>query len=305
MTFDKENKDSLPHQAKEIILGAARDHKDPNIFHKLSLIAFFAWVGLGADGLSSSCYGPDEAFLALKGHVNLGLFVALGSVLTIFIISASYSQIVELFPSGSGGYLVATKLLNPTFGMISGCVLLIDYVLTITLSISSGADAIFSFLPASYSPYRLSFAVAGLVMLIILNLRGVKESVVSLVPIFSTFVFIQVGVIDAGVFKGSEEINKLQRQVDADLDKYVQFVQQQGYHAEGISAVGIDVVEEVSKLAPQILKRFPKAIFFGGQLVFPKEPMFSRWLHNYTVFSIQRKFYYQIVPVILLPIKTG
>ena len=54
-------------KTKQLLLGKARDLHDPHIFHKLSLVAFFAWVGLGADGLSSSCYGPEEAFLALKG----------------------------------------------------------------------------------------------------------------------------------------------------------------------------------------------------------------------------------------------
>ena len=68
--------------------------------------------------------------------------------MTVFIISASYSQIIELFPTGGGGYLVASKLLSPTVGVVSGSALLIDYVLTITLSIASGADALFSLLPA-------------------------------------------------------------------------------------------------------------------------------------------------------------
>ena len=83
---------------KSIVIGGARDPHDQKIFHKLSLIAFLAWVGLGSDGLSSSCYGPAEAFKALAGHPYLGIFVALGTGITIFIIAASYSHIIELFP---------------------------------------------------------------------------------------------------------------------------------------------------------------------------------------------------------------
>ncbi len=180
---------------KKILLGDAKNPQDKSIFHKLSLIAFLAWVGLGADGLSSSCYGPEEAFLALKGHPYLGIFVALASGLTIFIIATSYSQIIELFPTGGGGYLVASKLLSPSVGMISGCALLIDYVLTISISIASGADAIFSFLPQSWYSYKLEFAVFGLIILTILNLRGIKEAVIPLVPIFITFVLIHVFAI--------------------------------------------------------------------------------------------------------------
>jgi len=180
---------------KKIFIGNPRDLTDHSIMHKISLVAFFAWVGLGADGLSSSCYGPHEAFIALQGHFYLGIFVALASAITVFVISASYSQIVELFPHGGGGYLVASHLLSPRVGMISGCALLIDYVLTITVSVASGADAIFSFLPAEWYTYKLLFAGAMLLVLIMLNLRGVKESVLILTPIFLLFIATHVFAI--------------------------------------------------------------------------------------------------------------
>jgi amino acid transporter len=656
---------SAKHWARHKVIGSARNPEDPHIFHKLTLVAFFAWVGLGADGLSSSCYGPEEAFRALGTHFYLGIFVALGTLITIFVISASYSQIIEAFPHGGGGYLVASRLLSPKVGMISGSALLIDYVLTITLSVASGADAVFSFLPVTLASYRLSFAVLILCLLIVLNLRGVKESVMPLVPIFliflvthvfaifyaifthlgnfseltaatmvdvhqsqselgllgtillvlraysmgagtytgieavsnglpilrepkvqtakktmrymafslafmvvglmigymlyrvehlpgktfnailmenivqnwphlpgygfvlvtlfseavllfvaaqtgfldgprvlanmaldrwlpsrfaslsdrlvtqngilimggaalilmllskgsvrlmvvlysinvfitfflsqlgmvrhwwqerkndqkwmrkltvngigmvltgfilisvavlkfheggyitilvtgalvavalgvkrhyqrtgvelkrldslvesvelslshmngggkrprkkpdttgrtvvilsngynglglhtlfgamklfgkeiKNFVFVQVGVVDAGAFKSIEEMAELRQHVKDDLEKYVHFMQKQGYYAESLPLIGIDVVDEIVREAPHIMERFPGAIFCGGQLVFPTEPMFSRWLHNYTVFSLQRRFYYLGLPVVLLPIR--
>lgn len=180
---------------KNFFIGKAKDPKDHRVFHQLSLVAFFAWVGLGADGLSSSCYGPEEAFLALGEHRYLAVFVAMLSALTVFLISASYSQIIELFPTGGGGYLVASKLLNPTLGMISGCALLIDYVLTIAISAASGADALFSFLPPEWSSYRFFFALFGVMVLIVMNMRGVKESVIPLTPIFLLFVITHVFII--------------------------------------------------------------------------------------------------------------
>jgi amino acid transporter len=180
---------SFLKRLKHIFIGRAHDIFDPRIFHQLSLIAFFAWVGLGADGLSSSCYGPEETFLALGAHTHLAIFVALASGVTVFVISTSYSQIIELFPTGGGGYLVASKLLSPKAGMVSGCALLIDYVLTITISVASGADAIFSFLPAGLLVYKLPFAIAVLFVLTVMNLRGVKESVLPLVPVFLMFIF--------------------------------------------------------------------------------------------------------------------
>ncbi len=177
---------------RKIFIGGARDVRDARIFHKLSLVAFLAWVGLGSDGLSSSCYGPEEAFLSLENHTYLSIFVALGTGVTIFIIASSYKQIIELFPSGGGGYLVASKLLSPHVGMVAGSGLLIDYVLTITLSVASGADAIFSFLPIKYHPYKFGFAIFGVILLSWLNLRGIKEAVVPLVPVFLTFIFLHL-----------------------------------------------------------------------------------------------------------------
>ena len=182
-------------QLKTFFLGGARDFTDHRIFHQLALSAFLAWVGLGSDGLSSSCYGPAEAFKALQGHPTLGIFVAIATGITILIIASSYSHIIELFPHGGGGYLVASKLLSPEMGVISGSALLIDYILTITISIASGADAIFSFLPIGFIGYKLWFAVFGVMILLLLNLRGIKEAVMPLVPVFLLFVFTHAVVI--------------------------------------------------------------------------------------------------------------
>ena len=180
---------------RKFLVGAPRDVRDPRIFHHVSLIAFLAWVGLGADGLSSSCYGPEEAFRALGDHQYLALFLAGLSAITVFVISASYSQIIELFPTGGGGYLVASHLLGPHVGLVSGCALLVDYILTISISIASGSDALFSFLPIGWQPFKLWTSTAAIVLLIVLNLRGVRESVLALVPIFLGFVVSHVLMI--------------------------------------------------------------------------------------------------------------
>jgi amino acid transporter len=174
--------------AKDVCIGKARNLSDKKIFHSMSLIALLAWVGLGADGLSSSCYGPEAAFMALKDHTHLSLFVAAASILTIVIICLSYSQIIEVFPSGGGGYLVASKLLSPTVGVTSGCALIGDYVLTIAISVASGTDALFSMLPIEWQGWKLKFSIGIVIFLTLLNLRGAKESVVLWVPVFFVFV---------------------------------------------------------------------------------------------------------------------
>ena len=180
---------------RKTVIGNPRDLKDNSTFRQISLIVFLAWVGLGSDALTSSCYGPEEIYKTLGLHVSLAVIVGLITMVTIFIISTSYSQIIKLFPHGGGGYLVATRLISPNVGMISGSALLIDYVLTISLSISSGSDAFFSFLPIQFHPYKVPFALMILGILVILNLRGVKESVSALTPIFIIFVLAHVFLI--------------------------------------------------------------------------------------------------------------
>ena len=186
---------SLGRKIKELVIGEPRSPHETGVFHKISLVALLAWIGLGSDGLSSACYGPAAAFEALRGHEYLSLYVALATGFTIFVIASSYSQIIEMFPSGGGGYVVASKLLSPNLGMIAGCALLVDYVLTITTSVASGADQIFAMLPPEFLQYKLLFALLVLGGLTVLNLRGVRESIGPLVPIFLTFLVTHLIII--------------------------------------------------------------------------------------------------------------
>jgi amino acid transporter len=172
---------------KHVFIGRARDLTEHGLFHKLSLVAVLAWVGLGADGLSSSCYGPEETYKVLLAHPPLALFVAAMSAVTVALICASYAQIIALFPAGGGGYVVASRLLSPAAGVVSGSALLIDYVLTISISVASGMDALFSFLPPGWIAWKLGAAAAGVLLLTLLNLRGVRESVMIWVPVFFVF----------------------------------------------------------------------------------------------------------------------
>jgi len=188
---------------KRRIFGAPRDVKDPGVFHKLALIPFFAWIGLGADGLSSSAYGPEEAFRNLSGHTYLALFIGLAIAVTVFIISYTYSRIIERFPQGGGGYIVATKLLGEKAGLVSGSALVVDYILTIAVSVESCADAVFSYCPQAWQSYKVPVAVFLIVILIVLNIRGVKESIAILMPIFLVFIAAHVLLLGFGLVTGA------------------------------------------------------------------------------------------------------
>ena len=226
---------------RERLLGKARDPLSPDTKHSLALAAFLAWVGLGADGLSSSSYGPEEAFNALGTHTHLALFLAIATAITVFIVALAYNQVIELFPTGGGGYRVSTALLGPRAGLVAGSALIVDYVLTIAISVASGADAVFSLLPISWLPYKLWTACTIVMLLLWMNLRGAKESIRFLLPIFLGFVFTHFILIVWGIFA----------------------------HAEGLPALFPDTIQEVRTLSAEtgwvfVIALFLKAYSLGG-----------------------------------------
>ena len=200
------------------LFGGKKDFRDPSIFHRVSLVAFFAWVGLGADGLSSSAYGPEEAYRSLgEGHRYMAVGLAVAVALTVFIISYGYSRIIEQFPQGGGGYVVASKHLGALPGLVSGSALLVDYVLTIAVSVASAGDAVFNFLPAPWHEYKLVAVLGVLLMLTIMNLRGVKESIVVLTPIFVVFLVTHAIVIVGAIASNAGEAGTVARTVAHDF----------------------------------------------------------------------------------------
>lgn len=233
-----------------LIVGRPRDPSDPNVFHHISLIAFLAWVGLGADGLSSSAYGPEEAFRALHGHEYMALALAFGMAVTVGVIAYSYSLLIEHFPTGGGGYVVASKLLGPKAGVVSGSALVVDYVLTIAISIASGVDAILSFMPRGWHELKIPIAIMVLIMLTVINLRGVKESVKLLLPIFIVFLVTHVLLIGYGVGSHLGELSSVVgnagRQASHDVAKLgflpLLFIFLRAYSLGGGTYTGIEAV---------------------------------------------------------------
>ena len=211
---------------RRALVGKPRNLRDTSLFHRISLIPFLAWVGLGADGLSSSAYGPEEAFKTLGSHTYLAVALALMTGLTVFIISAGYRGIIESFPFGGGGYVVASKLLGRSAGVISGSALLVDYVLTITVSIAAAGDVIFSFLPPAWLGLKLPVEVMFIFGLTTLNVRGVRESAITLAPIFMIFVVSHAAVIVGGVLGHASQLPATAQAVGS------------GFHA-GLGTLGI------------------------------------------------------------------
>jgi amino acid transporter len=201
-------------QVRQAVIGKPLDPLNADTRHGTALVAFLAWVGLGADGLSSASYGPEESFLALGANTGVGLYLVIATVVTVFIIALAYNQVIELFPTGGGGYRVATSLIGPYSGLISGAALVLDYVLTIAISIAAGVDALFSFLPGGWQPAKLFAEGVFIVLLLVLNLRGLKETIKILLPIFLGFIFTHAILLVYGVLA---HINTLPGLVPATL----------------------------------------------------------------------------------------
>lgn len=199
--------------------------KDPlswETWRHAALVAVLAWAGVGADSLSSANYGPEEAYKALHhgGHEPLVLWLALITALTVVIISLAYVQIIRLFPNGGGGYKAATRLVHPYAGLLSGSALVVDYSLTIAISVAAASDAMFNLMPLDWLQFKPFVLAGGLGLLLFINLRGVKESVTILAPIVFGFLIIHVALIGMGLMAKSDDL--VERVVEA--EKHVETV---------------------------------------------------------------------------------
>jgi amino acid transporter len=166
----------LADAAKRLLLG--RPVRSENLGHTL-LPKRIALPIFASDALSSVAYAPDEVLLTLAlagvGATMISPWVGLAVVVVMATVIASYRQNVHAYPSGGGDYEVATVNLGPKAGVTVASALLVDYVLTVAVSVSSGAQYAASAIPALRG-HETAFAVAVVVLLTLANLRGVRES---------------------------------------------------------------------------------------------------------------------------------
>src|SRR3989442_1524736 len=134
---------------------------------------------LSSDALSSSAYATEQMLivLMLAGPVGTayGLNVGAFILLLLAIVVVSYRQTVHAYPGGGGAYFVAKENLGTSFGLVAAAALLVDYVLTVTVSVAAGVDAITSAFPAT-TPHRVAMGFAAILVITLGNLRGVRES---------------------------------------------------------------------------------------------------------------------------------
>ncbi|MEE6262963.1 APC family permease [Plantactinospora sonchi] len=186
---------------KRLLLG--RPFRSDKLQHTL-LSKRIALPVFASDALSSVAYAPDEILLTLSiAGTSAYLFspwVALAVVVVMLTVVASYRQTVHAYPSGGGDYEVATVNLGPKFGVGVASALLVDYVLTVAVSVSSGVANLGSVLPF-VSEHRVMIAVTAVILLTAVNLRGLRESGTAFaIPTYG-FMIVIIGMILTGLVR--------------------------------------------------------------------------------------------------------
>ena len=163
-------------QIKRVLIGrpiatAEEPHERVNVFTGLAVFA--------SDNISSSAYATEEIMrvlvLAGVGALTLTLPITLVIVAVLAIVVTSYQQTIQAYPTGGGSYIVASDNLGPFPGLIAAGALLVDYVLTVAVSIAAGVAALTSIFPGLFA-HRVLLGVGFVLLICLGNLRGIRES---------------------------------------------------------------------------------------------------------------------------------
>jgi hypothetical protein len=227
---------------------------------------------------------------------RLALFVA-GATMCLLILSVT---IYEKFEEGGWVTLAVT-------GVCVGLALLTNHYYRRVLDKTRRLDAMLGELPTAGLPNTaepdsskptaaiLVGGYAGLGIHTLLNaLRAVPNY-------FRNIVFVSVGVVDSGNFKGARAVDDLRAHTEEALSKYVDLAQRIGMPATSFMAIGTDAVDGLDQLCREVAKKFPHVLFFAGQLVFQKDTWYQRLLHNETAYSLQRRLQWAGLPMMILP----
>lgn len=189
--------------ARRLLLGRPIETA-AHLSHRLPII--LALPVLASDALSSNAYATEEISLVLAsahhymggpGALQLLIPISLAIAVMMFIIAASYRRAVMLYPTSGGSYTVSKNNLGALPGVIAGSALVIDYILTVSVSVAAGVAAITSYAPALF-PYSVSLSLALIAVIAWVNLRGTKDSGLTFaLPAYS---FIVMMVVLIGTF---------------------------------------------------------------------------------------------------------
>ncbi|WP_417632482.1 APC family permease [Enterococcus faecalis] len=179
--------------------------------HKLSRFAALAL--LSSDALSSIAYGTEQIVVVLVTLSAVAIWyslpIAAFVIILLISLTLSYRQIIHAYPHGGGAYVVSSENLGRNAGLLAGGSLLVDYMLTVAVSVSAGAEAIISAIPALYG-HQVAISIGIVILITLMNLRGLRESASFLMlPVYS-FIAIITLLIVVGLFKivtGAQPLN--------------------------------------------------------------------------------------------------
>ena len=168
------------------------------------LNVFKALAILSSDALSSVAYGTEQILIVLA-TLSVAAFwysipIAIGILVLLKALIPSYRQIIYAYPQGGGAYMVSRQNLGKTTGLVAGGSLLVDYILTVAVSVTAGTDAIISAFPILHS-YRVSISVVLIIVIMLLNLRGLNESATILAYPIYLFVLALLMLSVVGLYK--------------------------------------------------------------------------------------------------------
>ena len=210
--------------------------------------------------------------------------------------------VIEKFPEGGWLTLCATGMLVLLCFMIRGHYRRVAVKLRMLYSDLEGAVTSDGRLPTLPDPTQRTAAV------LVAGYGGIGiHTVLNIFRMFpgdyKNLIFLSVGVIDSGTFKGEDEVGALKKKTEDMLRKYLALAAGLGVAADYRMGMGADVVAEAEKLCLDLVKEFPKTTFFIGKVIFENEGWHHRVLHNETAFSIQKRLEWAGIPMVILPAK--
>jgi hypothetical protein len=207
---------------------------------------------------------------------------------------------------GEGGWV--TLLVTSCF--ISLCIFVHAHYAQVRRALKHLDDTLLTipFQPNLKEPVPPKHPTAPTAAIIVRDFDGVAVHALLTIPRlfpnhFKNVVFISVGVIDSGQFKGQKEIENLRRAKEEDLKSFVEFANCLGWYAEYRCSLGVDLMAELEELCAAVVRDFPKSVFFSGKLVFQEENAVSRFLHNHTPATLQQKLQFAGLDMMILPIR--
>jgi K+ transporter len=237
----------------------------------------------------------ERAWLRKLSVNGLGLVLTLTILLVTMITKFAEGGWVTVLVTS--GFIFICYLVRAHYNKVRGALKRLD-------------DALINipFRPDLKTPVPNKDANAPTAVLIARDFDGIAiHSLLSIVRLFPSHfkntVFVSVGVIDSGKFKGLGEIENLRRSKEEDLKSFVDFANSLGWYAEYRYSLGTDLIEELEKLCKSVAPAFPRAVFFAGTLVFQQENFFARLLHNHTPFTLQQRLQFEGLDMMILPIR--